>query len=78
MKELLMPKLGAAMEIGMITEWLVAVGDEVKKGDDICEITTEKITNTIPSVWDGVVEKLLFEEEDEVKCGEVIALIREA
>lgn len=78
MKELLMPKFGAAMESGVISEWFFAVGDTVAKGDELCEISSEKITNTVPSLWDGVLEQILIEEGDEAACGAIIAVINEA
>lgn len=68
-KEINMPKYGATMEVGEVSEWLVKKGDHVKKGDPIAEITSEKLTNTLESLEEGVVEELLVEEGDEVEVG---------
>lgn len=67
--QILMPKYGHTMTKGEIVEWLVAPGDQVKVGDSLCEVTSEKITNLLESPVDGVVKALLFEEGDEVEVG---------
>ncbi|MCD6363930.1 MAG: 2-oxo acid dehydrogenase subunit E2 [Synergistetes bacterium] len=75
MYELLMPKLGLTMEEGKVENWLKKEGDEVKKGEPIVEISTEKITNTIDSPVDGIVAKILVKEGETAKVGTPIALI---
>ena len=45
--EVNMPKFGATMEDGEIVEWYKNVGDPVKKGDKLCSIMTEKLTNDL-------------------------------
>lgn len=78
MAEFKMPSLGADMAAGTLHEWLVAPGDEVKRGDVIAEVETDKGVIDI-EVWeDGVVEKLLVEPGTEVAVGAGIALIRGA
>ena len=42
MPEVIMPKMGDAMEEGTILQWLVSEGDEVEEGDPIAEIETDK------------------------------------
>jgi len=42
-----MPKWGLSMQLGKITGWAVAEGDEVQVGDDLADIETEKITGTL-------------------------------
>jgi pyruvate dehydrogenase E2 component (dihydrolipoamide acetyltransferase) len=44
-----MPKWGLSMESGKVTEWLVAVGDEIEDGTEICEIDTDKIAGELES-----------------------------
>ncbi len=75
MYELLMPKLGLTMEEGKVESWLKKEGDEVKKGEPIVEISTEKITNTIDSPVDGIIAKILVKEGETAKVGTPIALI---
>lgn len=69
MKQIFMPKYGATMEVGEVTQWLVKVGDTVKKGDPIAEISSEKLSNTLEALEGGVVTKLLLDEGDEAECG---------
>lgn len=70
-----MPKFGLSMEEGTIAAWLVKVGDTVKKGDELAEINSEKLTNTVEAPVDGVVRKLLLEEDESAPCGALICLM---
>ncbi|KAF5077711.1 Biotin-requiring enzyme [anaerobic digester metagenome] len=75
-KEICMPKYGATMESGEVSEWLIKVGDEIKKGDPVAEISSEKLTNTLESLEDGVVEELLVDEGDDVLVGAPIIKLK--
>ena len=52
--EILMPQLGLTMEEGTVDEWVKHEGDEVKKGDVVLKITTDKLSNDIEAEEDGV------------------------
>jgi pyruvate dehydrogenase E1 component beta subunit len=54
-----MPALSPTMEEGTLAKWLVAEGDEVRSGDVIAEIETDKATMEVEAVDDGVVGTLL-------------------
>ncbi len=74
--ELKMPALSPTMEEGTLAKWLVAEGDEVKSGDIIAEIETDKATMEFEAVDEGKVGKILIAQGTEnVKVGTVIALI---
>ena len=74
--ELKMPALSPTMEEGTLAKWLVKEGDEVKSGDILAEIETDKATMEFEAVDEGRIEKILVAEgTDEVKVGTVIALI---
>ena len=74
--ELKMPALSPTMEEGKLARWLVKEGDEVRSGDIIAEIETDKATMEFEAVDEGKVGKLLVAEGTEgVKVGTVIALI---
>jgi len=76
--ELKMPALSPTMEEGKLARWLVKVGDEVKSGDILAEIETDKATMEFEAVDEGKVGALLVAEGTEgVKVGTVIALIGE-
>jgi pyruvate dehydrogenase E1 component beta subunit len=74
--ELKMPALSPTMEEGTLAKWLVKEGDEVKSGDILAEIETDKATMEFEAVDEGVVSKILIAEGTEgVKVGTVIATI---
>ncbi len=74
--EIKMPALSPTMEEGTLAKWLVKEGDEVKSGDILAEIETDKATMEFEAVDEGVVGKILVAEgTDNVKVGTVIAVI---
>ena len=74
--ELKMPALSPTMEEGKLAKWLVKVGDEVRSGDILAEIETDKATMEFEAVDEGTVGALLVAEGTEgVKVGTVIAVI---
>lgn len=72
---LTMPKMSMTMEEGTITEWQVAVGDRIAKGDVVAVVMTDKVDMEVESPAAGLVEKLLHGEGDVVPVGGRIALI---
>jgi len=74
--ELKMPALSPTMEEGTLAKWLVKEGDVVVSGDILAEIETDKATMEFEAVDEGTISKILIAEgTDNVKVGEVIALI---
>src|SRR6476646_4437908 len=74
--EILMPALSPTMEEGKLAKWLVAEGQDVKPGDVIAEIETDKATMEVEAVDEGKVAKLLVPEGAEgVKVNTPIALL---
>ena len=74
--KILMPALSPTMTEGNLTKWLVKEGQEVKAGDIIAEIETDKATMEVEAVDEGFVEKLLFKEGDiNIPVNKPIALI---
>ncbi|MEA3419817.1 MAG: biotin/lipoyl-containing protein, partial [Campylobacterota bacterium] len=76
MSKFLMPSLGADMESAVLMEWMVKEGDRVTKGQVIAEVETSKGVIEIEVFEDGIVKKLLVEEETECAVGTPLALIR--
>lgn len=64
--EVLMPQLGLTMEEGTVSQWVKHEGDEVKTGDVIVEITTDKLTNEVASEHDGVMLKIVAQEGEDI------------
>jgi pyruvate dehydrogenase E2 component (dihydrolipoamide acetyltransferase) len=73
--EVRMPQLGLTMEEGTVTKWFKQVGDEVKVGDVLAEITTDKLTNEVTSEVDGTVLKLCAEEGQDVLVKGLLCVI---
>jgi pyruvate dehydrogenase E1 component beta subunit len=74
--ELKMPALSPTMEEGTLAKWLVKEGDEVKSGDILAEIETDKATMEFEAVDEGRIAKILVPEgTDGVKVGQPIALL---
>jgi len=74
--ELKMPALSPTMEEGTLAKWLVKEGDEVKSGDVLAEIETDKATMEFEAVDEGTISRIVVPEgTDGVKVGAVIALI---
>ncbi len=68
-KEVRLPQLGQTMEEGTIVNCLIKVGDEVKKGDVIFEIETDKATLEMESPADGFVKHILVEVDETLAVG---------
>jgi pyruvate dehydrogenase E2 component (dihydrolipoamide acetyltransferase) len=74
--ELKMPALSPTMEEGTLAKWLVKEGDEVKSGDILAEIETDKATMEFEAVDEGTIAKILIPEgTDGVKVGAPIAIL---
>lgn len=70
-----MPKMSDTMEEGVIASWLKKVGDEVKSGDILAEVETDKATMELESYWDGILLHIGVNEKDAVPVDGVIAII---
>ena len=75
--EVRMPQLGLTMEEGTIGKWIKQVGDTIKKGDVIVEITTDKLSTEIESEVDGTLLTIIAHEGEDIKVQGVIAIIGE-
>ena len=73
--EVLMPQLGLTMEEGTVSQWIKHEGDEVKTGDVIVEITTDKLTNEVTSEHDGVMLKIVAQEGEDIPVKGLLAYI---
>ena len=73
--EVLMPQLGLTMEEGTVSQWIKHEGDEVKAGDVILEITTDKLTNEVASEHDGVLLKIVAQEGEDIPVKGLLAYI---
>ena len=76
MKKLIkMPKLSANMETGVLGAWSKQPGETVQKGEVLFEVETDKVVSEIECIEDGILEKVFFEDGDEVKVDETVAVL---
>ncbi len=71
------PDIGEGLTEGEIVRWLVKEGDEVKEGQPLVEVETDKALAEIPSPKTGVILKILANEKEIVKVGQVIVIFGE-
>jgi pyruvate dehydrogenase E2 component (dihydrolipoamide acetyltransferase) len=71
-----MPSLGADMEAGTLVEWLVKPGDQVKRGDIVAVVETQKGAIEIETFETGTIEEILVGLDSKVPVGTVLARIR--
>lgn len=73
--ELTMPKMGESVAEATIIKWLKEVGDTIEAEESLLEIATDKVDSEVPAPEDGVLIKKLFNEDDVVQVGQVIAIL---
>ena len=73
--ELIMPKMGESITEATILKWVKNVGDTVELDETILEIATDKVDSDIPSPVAGTLIEVLFNEDDVVEVGKIIAII---
>ncbi len=73
--DVVMPRLSDTMEEGKVLKWLKKEGDQVKRGEAIAEIETDKAAMELESFDTGTLSKILVPEGQTVPVGEPIALI---
>jgi pyruvate dehydrogenase E2 component (dihydrolipoamide acetyltransferase) len=78
MTDVVMPRLSDSMEEGTILKWLVDEGGEVKRGEPLVEIETDKANMTYEADTDGTLVEVVAGEGDTLPIGEVIARIGDA
>ncbi len=74
--DMVMPKMGESIMEATILKWHKKPGDAVRIDETVLEIATDKVDSEVPSIEEGVIEQLLFQENDVVPVGAVIALIK--
>lgn len=73
--EIVMPKWGMSMQVGLITHWLKREGDLVETGEPLLEVETEKATNVVESPVSGILARILSPAGSRVPVAHVIAFI---
>ena len=73
--DVVMPRLSDSMEEGTVLRWLKSVGDEVKRGDELVEIETDKANMTYEATDEGTLIEIVADEGATLPIGETIARI---
>jgi 2-oxoglutarate dehydrogenase E2 component (dihydrolipoamide succinyltransferase) len=74
--DLVMPKLGESIMEATILKWHKQPGDQVKMDETVLEIATDKVDSEVPSTAAGVIEEILYNVNDVVPIGTVIARVK--
>jgi pyruvate/2-oxoglutarate dehydrogenase complex dihydrolipoamide acyltransferase (E2) component len=72
--EILLPKLGFSMNEGVLSEWLVANGGQVKEGEPLYSIESDKSTNEVESPASGTL-KIVAPAEQTYEVGTLLGYI---
>lgn len=73
--ELIMPKMGESIMEATIIKWLKKEGDQIEMDEAVLEIATDKVDSEVPAPEDCVMGEILFQEDDIVEVGAVIAYL---
>ena len=71
--DLVMPKMGESIMEATILKWHKKPGDTVKQDETVLDIATDKVDTEVPSTAEGTIDEILFQENDVVPIGAVIA-----
>jgi 2-oxoglutarate dehydrogenase E2 component (dihydrolipoamide succinyltransferase) len=71
-----MPKLGESIMEATVLKWHKQPGDKIKMDETLLEIATDKVDSEVPSTAEGILEEILFQVNDVVPIGAVIARIK--
>jgi 2-oxoglutarate dehydrogenase E2 component (dihydrolipoamide succinyltransferase) len=74
--DLVMPKMGESIMEATILKWHKQPGDTVKMDETVLEIATDKVDTEVPSTVEGTVSEILFNVNDVVPIGSVIARVK--
>jgi len=73
--ELKLPQMGESVAEATLTAWLKDVGDTIEQEEGVLEIATDKVDTEVPSEVSGILVEKLFEVDQVVQVGAVIAVI---
>jgi pyruvate dehydrogenase E2 component (dihydrolipoamide acetyltransferase) len=76
--DVLMPQLGETVAEGKISAWFKSVGDQVRAGDNLFEVETDKTAMEVPTLVSGVVAEIRVSAGETVPVGTIVAVIGQA
>jgi 2-oxoglutarate dehydrogenase E2 component (dihydrolipoamide succinyltransferase) len=78
MSNIVVPELGESVVEARVARWLKKAGDRVEIGDPVVELETEKIDLEVSAEKSGVISDIKRQEGEDVKIGEVLAIVDES
>ncbi len=75
MTEVKLPPIAEGVDKANVSYWHRSSGDQVKEGEDLVELVTDKATFNLPAPISGILKEIIVNEGEEVKVGQVIARI---
>jgi 2-oxoglutarate dehydrogenase E2 component (dihydrolipoamide succinyltransferase) len=73
--DLIMPKLGESIIEATVLKWNKNIGDAIQQDETVLEIATDKVDSEVPSTASGIISEILFNVNDVVPIGTIIARI---
>lgn len=73
---IVMPKLGESIMEATVLKWHKKVGDMVAIDENLLDIATDKVDSEVPSTAEGILEEVLFKENEVVPIGAIIARVK--
>jgi len=77
LKKVIMPRMDVDMDSGVVVEWLKSEGEEVREGEPIVKVMSEKVTYEVPSPASGKLYRCVVKAGEEVPVATVIGVIME-
>src|SRR5436305_6697982 len=74
--DVLMPQLGETVAEGTISKWFVKAGDNVKPGDNLFEIETDKVSMEVPAIAAGMIAAIHVQAGEVAPVGALVAIIQ--
>src|SRR5215831_20629928 len=76
--EIRVPELGESIVDAVIASWMKKEGDEVKQGEALVELETDKVNVEVSAEQNGILQKILKQAGDVVTVGEVLGVVGES
>src|SRR5215470_19850462 len=76
--EIRVPTLGESIVDAVIASWMKKEGDEVKEGEALVELETDKVNVEVSAEQNGILQKILKQAGDVVTVGEVLGVVGES
>lgn len=74
-QEILVPELGESVLEATVSRWLKKEGDQVRVGDVLVELETDKVNLEVGAKTDGILKKIERQESEDVQVGDVLGII---